>query len=76
MDLEITLGEGPAFDASLGDANEEGDLLRSTTSKWTTYRPEAGALGAKAVFGYPVRFGAVRFGAVSFYRNSPGALNS
>jgi hypothetical protein len=76
MDLEITLGEGPAFDASLGDANEEADLLRSTASKWTTYRSEATALGARAVFGYPIRFGAARFGALSLYRHDPGPLNS
>lgn len=76
MDLEIIVGEGPAFDASLGDANEEADLLRSTASKWSTYRPEAVALGARAVFGYPLRFGAVRFGALSLYRNEAGPLNS
>jgi len=76
MDLELTLGEGPAFDASLGSANEEADLLRSTTSKWSTYGPQAVELGARAVFGYPVRFGAVRFGALSLYRNDPGSLNS
>jgi hypothetical protein len=75
MDLEITLGEGPAVDASRGDANEDTNLLEATVSNWETYRPEAAALGARAVFGFPVRLGAIRFGALSLFRNSPGPLN-
>jgi len=76
MDLEITLGEGPTVDASRGDANEDINLLVATDSVWSTYRPEAVALGARAVFGYPVRLGAIRFGALSLFRNSPGPLQS
>jgi hypothetical protein len=75
MDLEITLGEGPTVDASRGDANEDVNLLRATPSNWETYRPGAAALGARAVFGFPVRLGAIRFGALSLFRNSPGPLN-
>jgi hypothetical protein len=75
MDLEITVGEGPAVDASRGDVIEDTDLLAASDSNWTTYRPEAVALGARAVFGYPVRVGAIRFGALSLFRNSPGPLD-
>ena len=74
MNLEMTLGEGPAFDASRGDANEETDLVGATGPIWSAYRPEAVALGARAVFGYPIRLGAIRFGALSLFRNSPGPL--
>ena len=76
MDLEITLGEGPAVDASHGDANEDTNLLRESASNWETYRPEAVALGARAVFGFPVRLGAIRFGALSLFRSTPGPLNA
>jgi len=76
MDLELTLGEGPAVDASRGDANEDINLLGSATSTWETYGPEAAALGAGAVFGFPVRLGAIRFGALSLFRASAGPLNA
>lgn len=76
MDLEITLGEGPAVDASRGDANEDTNLLQESPSNWETYRPEAVALGARAVFGFPVRLGAIRFGALSLFRSTPGPLNA
>ena len=76
MDLEITLGEGPAVDASHGDANEDTNLLKESASNWETYRPEAAALGARAVFGFPVRLGAIRFGALSLFRTTPGPLNA
>jgi hypothetical protein len=76
MNLELTLGEGPAVDASRGNATEDTNLLGASESTWNAYRPEAVALGARAVFGYPVRVGAIRFGALSLFRNSPGPLDS
>jgi hypothetical protein len=76
MDLEITTGEGPANDASRGNENADADLLMENTENWSSYRPEAVALGARAVFGYPVRLGAIRFGALSLFRKSPGPLNA
>jgi len=75
LDLELTLGEGPAVDASRGDAVGDINLLHATPSNWATYRPEALALGARAVFGFPIRLGAIRFGALSLFRSSPGPLN-
>jgi hypothetical protein len=75
MDLELTLGEGPMVDASRGDASEDTDLRETDSSEWAVYRSEAIALGARAVFAYPIRLGAIRFGALSFYRTSPGPLN-
>jgi hypothetical protein len=76
MDLELTLGEGPMVDASRGDANHDTDLLETTDPRWAQYRSEALNLGARAVFGYPVRLGGIRFGALSLFRNSPGPLNA
>jgi hypothetical protein len=76
MDLELTLGEGPAVDASRGNAIEDTDLLSESASDWDMYRSEAAALGARAVFGFPIRFGAIRFGALSLFRTTPGPLDA
>jgi len=76
MDLEITLGEGPGDEASRsGVANEESNLMSPESSRWAVYSPEAVAAGARAVFGFPVRIGAVRFGALSLFRDTPGPLS-
>lgn len=76
MDLELALGEGPMVDASRGDASEDTDLRQTTSPEWSIYRSEAVALGARAVFAYPIRLGAIRFGALSFYRISAGPLDA
>jgi len=76
MDLEITVGEGPGSEASRsGEANDEVDLMAPEISRWMAYSPEAVVAGARAVFGFPVRIGAVRFGALSLFRDSPGPLS-
>jgi len=75
MDLEITLREGPCNDACRGeDAVEEADLQKSTGGRWVFYTPQALDAGARAVFGFPVRIGAVRLGALSLYRDRRGSL--
>jgi hypothetical protein len=75
MDLEITVREGPCTDACHGeDAVEDVDLTKGNGARWVVYRPQAIAFGARAVFGFPVRIGAVRLGALSLYRDKRGAL--
>jgi hypothetical protein len=75
LDLEMTLQEGPCTDASAGTAIvEEEDLVAPTNSRWLVYGPLATAAGARAVFAFPVRIGAVRLGALSLYRNKQGRL--
>jgi transcriptional regulator with GAF, ATPase, and Fis domain len=76
IDLEITLREGPAFEASTGGAVvQDVDLLASSAKRWMMYAPEAAAAGARAVFGFPVRIGAANFGALTLYRENPGKLS-
>jgi len=75
MDLEVTLGEGPCVEAHRCEvAIEESDLRVSTNPRWQSYAPMALAHGARAVFGFPVRMGAVRLGALSLYRDESGIL--
>jgi hypothetical protein len=76
LDLEIVVGEGPAVDACQGDAVNESNLLDPAFIRWPTYTPQALILGAQAVFGYSIRLGAVRFGALSLFRASSGQLDA
>jgi hypothetical protein len=76
MDLEVTLGEGPCQDAcsSVGVIAEP-DLRVRREPRWLSYGPLASAAGARAVFGIPVRIGAIRIGALSLFDDRPGALS-
>jgi hypothetical protein len=73
MDLEVVAGEGPATHASHEDAIEVPNLADATI-RWPIYSPRALELGAKAVFGFEVRLGAVRFGSLGLFRQSAGPL--
>jgi hypothetical protein len=75
MDLEITFGEGPCVDASRSSgAIGEVELVSPSSTRWLAYSPAAGAAGARAVFGFPLCIGAICLGALSLYRDRPGAL--
>jgi hypothetical protein len=77
MDLEVMLGEGPGIDASRsGVALHEDNLMSPESKRWMFYAPDAVAIGARAVFGYPIRIGAARFGSLSLYRDQPGSLSA
>lgn len=77
MELEMTLSDGPAVEvARTGEAAGEADLLAPASSRWPLYVPEALAIGVRAVFGFPVRIGAVRFGALTLCREAPGELSA
>lgn len=75
-DLQYTLGEGPCIDAhTLGEPVAEADLAAPDKSRWPAFLPPAVGGGARAVFGFPVRIGAVRLGALNLYRDHPGTLS-
>ncbi|MBI4935184.1 MAG: GAF and ANTAR domain-containing protein [Actinobacteria bacterium] len=74
-DLQFTLGEGPCIDACRdGRAVLEPDLVNPATSRWIAFGPPAIMAGARAVFGFPIRVGAVSLGALNLYRDRPGPL--
>jgi hypothetical protein len=76
MDLEITVGEGPCSTSLSDDVIvSEPDLISARASQWMLYTPEAVAKGARAVFGFPVRIGVIRLGALSLYSTKPGQLS-
>ena len=77
--LQLTLGEGPCVDSSTSgspvlvpDLTDPDDAV---AGRWPVFREEATRLGARAIFAFPIRFGAIGLGAVDLYRRSPGALS-
>lgn len=75
-DLQYTLGEGPCIDAYGQDRPVlEPDLAGAGGSRWVAFTPPAVAAGAGAVFGFPMRVGAIRIGALNLYRDHPGPLD-
>jgi hypothetical protein len=72
-DLQFTLGEGPGIDAhTSGRPVLEPHLAVSTD--WPVFAPAAVAAGMLAGFGFPLRVGAIRLGALDLYRERPGPL--
>ncbi|MGO9221643.1 MAG: GAF domain-containing protein [Streptosporangiaceae bacterium] len=76
-DLQYTLGEGPCVDAYRQDTVvSEPDLADSDTPRWFAFTPPALQAGVRAVFGFPLRVGTVRLGALNLYRDRPGPLGA
>jgi GAF domain-containing protein len=75
-ELQYTLGEGPCVDAYQQDrVVAEPDLAAAVTGRWPAFTPPALQAGARAVFGFPLRVGTVRLGALNLYRDCPGPLS-
>jgi hypothetical protein len=77
-DLQLTLGEGPSFDAySAGGPALASDLADEESGRrWPTFASAACQAGAAAVFAFPLAVGAIRAGVLSLYRDRPGALSA
>ena len=74
--LQYTLGEGPCIDAhNTGGEVVESDLAESGSRRWPAFTRSAVDAGARAVFGFPVRVGVARLGALNLYRDRPGPLS-
>jgi hypothetical protein len=74
-DLQYTLGEGPCIDAyNTEQPVIEPNLADPEMTRWVAFTATAVAAGARAVFGFPMRVGVVRIGALNMYRDRPGGL--
>ncbi|MGQ0432747.1 MAG: GAF and ANTAR domain-containing protein [Microthrixaceae bacterium] len=74
--LQYDLGEGPCIDAHhRGGPVLEPDLETPETPRWLGFSGPALAAGARAVFGFPMRVGAVRLGAMNLYNDASGHLS-
>lgn len=75
-EAQYTLGEGPCVDAHRqGVPIIVADLAATGARRWTAFTSWAVDAGARAVFGFPIRIGSVRIGALNLYRDRPGALS-
>jgi GAF domain-containing protein len=76
-DLQFTLGEGPCVDAfASGRPVLVPDLAdREQALRWPVFAPSAVAAGARAVFAFPLRIGAIRIGVLDLYRDYPGGID-
>jgi hypothetical protein len=74
--LRFTLGEGPCEDSVRTGVPVLVDELDSweNRQRWPLFVPAASAAGARAVFVFPLRSGAIRIGALVLHRTSPGPL--
>jgi hypothetical protein len=54
----------------------EPDLADPATRRWAAFRPPVLAAGVRAVFGFPLRVGTVRLGALNLYRDWAGPLTA
>jgi hypothetical protein len=76
-ELQFTLGEGPAVDASQAGGpvlvTDLGD--RQGTSRWPAYRREATEVNLLAQFSFPLQIGAIRLGVLTLYRDQTGLLS-
>jgi hypothetical protein len=74
-ELQYTLGEGPCVDAyTQNQVVAEPDLAEPAASRWLAFTAPALAAGVRAIFGYPLRVGSVRLGALNLYRRSASPL--
>lgn len=74
-ELQYTHEEGPCVDAYNQDQPVlEPDLADPATDRWFAFTPAAVKAGVRAVFGFPLQVGGVRFGALNLYRDRPGPL--
>jgi hypothetical protein len=65
-ELQYALGEGPCVDAFREDRPVlEPDLAHPRTPRWPAFTGPALEAGVQAVFGFPLRVGAVRLGALN-----------
>jgi len=76
-ELQLTLGEGPLFDASTSGGPALASDLASPESafRWPAFTPAACRAGAAAVFAFPLAVGAIRAGVLGLYRDRPGPLS-
>src|ERR1700722_9522003 len=75
-ELQYTLGEGPCVDAYQQDRPVmEPDLVAPAAVRWSAFSPAAVAAGVRSIFGFPLRLGGARLGALNLYRDWPGSLS-
>ncbi|MEY9904618.1 hypothetical protein ABIA35_000834 [Catenulispora sp. MAP12-49] len=73
-DLQFALGEGPSRDAAATGVPVLTPDLAAALARWPAFAPAAIDLGARAVFVFPLRIGAIGVGTMLAHRSAPGPL--
>jgi hypothetical protein len=73
-DLQLTVGEGPCLDTFESGGPVLVADLAADGARWPAFTPGALALGAAAVFSFPLQIGVVRLGSLDLYREVVGPL--
>lgn len=72
---QFALGEGPCVDAHrFSRPVLEPDLVDPAEPRWLAFSGPVVAAGVRAIFGFPLRIGEVRLGALNLYRDHRGSL--
>jgi GAF domain-containing protein len=75
-ELQYTVGEGPGVEAFGSGSPVLVPDLSAEQVRWPGFADVALAVGAAAVFAFPLRFGAIKFGTLELIRRRPGGLPS
>lgn len=76
-EVQVTLGEGPCHDAmASGVPVLAASLADGMATRWAVFTDAAIRAGAAAVFGFPLRIGAIRVGVLGLYRQTEGPLDT
>ena len=73
-DLQLTVGEGPCLDTFTTGGPVLVDELAQARQRWPAFTEQAQALGAAAVFSFPLQVGVIRLGSLDCYRDTVGPL--
>ncbi|HEX3090721.1 MAG TPA: GAF domain-containing protein [Ilumatobacteraceae bacterium] len=74
-EVQLSFHEGPGVDAhARGEPVAEPDLHSQGIPRWPAYTAPALEAGVRAVFGYPLRVGGVRLGAMDLHSRRAGWL--
>jgi hypothetical protein len=75
-EAQFSLGEGPCFEAfDTGRPVLVPDLAQRANHTWPVFAAQIPPEQVGAIFAFPLRRGAARFGAMDMYRRTPGWLS-
>ncbi|CAN5725249.1 GAF domain-containing protein [soil metagenome] len=74
--VQVSLGEGPAWDAVASGGPVVASNLASTDDRWPVFAAEAAASGVGAMYALPLQVGAIKVGVLDLYRDAAEPLAS
>ncbi|MFC5063044.1 GAF and ANTAR domain-containing protein [Actinomycetospora atypica] len=75
-ELQLTTGEGPCLEAHETGVPVLVPDLGAERGRWLGFTAEALAIGACALFSFPLQVGAARLGTLDLNRRAPGSLSA